>query len=166
MWFAHDCAQATWAYILETVRSAVRRLSKISNCDFECDYSYYYYYYYHHHFFNHHHKDDVIIILYFRFVLWFPRGLPSGDVPRQPERPHHPVSLRPGWDRSVHRLSALVRHGRTRLSLPRADPWHAGWAGARAVRPQLPQCQFQLVSSRNRLRTEEGIVVAVFCVRL
>ena len=25
-WFAHDCARATWAYALETVRGAVRRL--------------------------------------------------------------------------------------------------------------------------------------------
>ena len=25
-WFAHDCAWATWAYVLETVRGAVRRL--------------------------------------------------------------------------------------------------------------------------------------------
>ena len=31
--------------MLETVRSAVRRLSKISNCAFECDYYYYYYYF-------------------------------------------------------------------------------------------------------------------------
>ena len=38
MWFAHDCTQATWAYVLETVRAAVRRLSKISNCAFLCDY--------------------------------------------------------------------------------------------------------------------------------
>ena len=45
-WFAHDCALATWAYVLETVRSAVRRLSKILNCAFECNYYYYYYYYY------------------------------------------------------------------------------------------------------------------------
>ena len=29
--------------MLETVRSAVRRLSKISNSAFECDYYYYYY---------------------------------------------------------------------------------------------------------------------------
>ena len=27
-WFAHKCALATWAYMLETVRGAVRRLSK------------------------------------------------------------------------------------------------------------------------------------------
>ena len=32
--------------MLETVRGAVRRLSKISNSAFECDYYYYYYYYY------------------------------------------------------------------------------------------------------------------------
>ena len=32
--------------MLETVRSAVRRLSKISNYAFKCDYYYYYYYYY------------------------------------------------------------------------------------------------------------------------
>ena len=44
-WFAHDCAWATWAYVLKTVRSAVR-LSKISNCALECDYYYYCYYYY------------------------------------------------------------------------------------------------------------------------
>ena len=31
--------------MLETVRGAVRRLSKISNCAFECDYYYHYYYY-------------------------------------------------------------------------------------------------------------------------
>ena len=37
-WFAHDCAQSTWAFVLETVCGAVRRLSKISNCAFECDY--------------------------------------------------------------------------------------------------------------------------------
>ena len=30
--------------MLETVHGAVRRLSKISNCTFECDYYYYYYY--------------------------------------------------------------------------------------------------------------------------
>ena len=41
-WFAHCCAWATWEYVLETVRSAVRRLSKT----FEYDYYYYYYYYY------------------------------------------------------------------------------------------------------------------------
>ena len=35
MWFAHDCAHATWAYVLETVRGAVRRLQKISNSAFE-----------------------------------------------------------------------------------------------------------------------------------
>ena len=40
-WFAHDCARATWAYMLETVCSTVRRLSKISNCAFKCDYYYY-----------------------------------------------------------------------------------------------------------------------------
>ena len=34
-WFAHDCARA---YVLETVRGAVRRLYKISTCAFECDY--------------------------------------------------------------------------------------------------------------------------------
>ena len=28
MWFAHDCALAIWEYMLETVHSAVRRLSK------------------------------------------------------------------------------------------------------------------------------------------
>ena len=44
-WFVRDYARATWAYVLETVHSAVRRLSKISNCTFECDYHYYYYYY-------------------------------------------------------------------------------------------------------------------------
>ena len=42
MWFAHDCIQATWAYVLETVRGAVRRLYKISNCTFEYDYYYFY----------------------------------------------------------------------------------------------------------------------------
>ena len=41
-WFADDYVQATWAYVLETVRGAVRRLSKISNCAFECNYYYYY----------------------------------------------------------------------------------------------------------------------------
>ena len=44
-WFAHHCTRATWAYVLEMVRVAVRRLSKILNCAFECDYYYYYYYY-------------------------------------------------------------------------------------------------------------------------
>ena len=34
-WFAHDCARATGAYVLETVCGAVRRLSKILNCAFE-----------------------------------------------------------------------------------------------------------------------------------
>ena len=34
-WFAHDCARATWAYVLETVRDAVRRLQKFSNSAFE-----------------------------------------------------------------------------------------------------------------------------------
>ena len=43
-WFAHEGAQATWAYVLETVHSAVRRLYKISNCTFQCDYYYFYYY--------------------------------------------------------------------------------------------------------------------------
>ena len=43
-WFAHDCAWATWAYVLETVRRAVRRLSEISNSAFECDYCCCYYY--------------------------------------------------------------------------------------------------------------------------
>ena len=33
--FTHDCARATWAYVLQTVRGAVRRLSKISHCAFE-----------------------------------------------------------------------------------------------------------------------------------
>ena len=39
---SHDFAWATSAYVLETVRRAVRRLSKISNCAFEYDYYYYY----------------------------------------------------------------------------------------------------------------------------
>ena len=43
MWFAHDCARATSAYVLETIRGAVRRLSKISNRACECDYYYYFY---------------------------------------------------------------------------------------------------------------------------
>ena len=45
-WFARDCARATWAYVLETVCGAMRRLYKISNSAFECDYYYYCYYYY------------------------------------------------------------------------------------------------------------------------
>ena len=45
-WFAHDCASATWVYVLETFRGTVRRLYKISNCAFECNYYYYHYYYY------------------------------------------------------------------------------------------------------------------------
>ena len=49
-WFAHKCAHATWAYVLETVCGTVRRFLKISNCAFQCDYYYpyhhqYYYYY-------------------------------------------------------------------------------------------------------------------------
>ena len=36
-------ARATWACVLETVCDAVRRLSKISNSAFECDYYHYYY---------------------------------------------------------------------------------------------------------------------------
>ena len=44
MWFAHNCAQATWACVLEMVRSTARRLSKILNCAFECGCFYYYYY--------------------------------------------------------------------------------------------------------------------------
>ena len=40
-WFAHDWARVAWAYMLATVRGAVRRLQKISNCAFECDYHYY-----------------------------------------------------------------------------------------------------------------------------
>ena len=51
-WFTYDRARATWAYVLETVRGAVRRLlkkkKKKSNCAFQCDYYYYYYYYYLH----------------------------------------------------------------------------------------------------------------------
>ena len=43
-WSAHDCAWATWAYVLETVHGAVKRLSKISNCAIEWDYYYYYKY--------------------------------------------------------------------------------------------------------------------------
>ena len=35
--FTHNCAKATRAYVLETVLGAVRRLSKISNCAFQCD---------------------------------------------------------------------------------------------------------------------------------
>ena len=42
-WFAHHRALATWAYVLETVCGAVRRLSKISNCAFKCDYYNHYY---------------------------------------------------------------------------------------------------------------------------
>ena len=38
VWFAHGCARATWAYVLETVRGVVKRLQKISNSAFECDY--------------------------------------------------------------------------------------------------------------------------------
>ena len=45
-WFAYDCARATWTYVSETVRSAVRRWLKISNCAIQCDYYYYYHYYY------------------------------------------------------------------------------------------------------------------------
>ena len=37
-WFAHNYALAIWVYMLETVRGTVRKLSKISNCAFECDY--------------------------------------------------------------------------------------------------------------------------------
>ena len=37
-WFANDCAWATWTCVLETFLGAVRRLSKISNSAFECDY--------------------------------------------------------------------------------------------------------------------------------
>ena len=79
-WFAHDCTWATWAYVLETVHSAVRRLSKIlelclwmwllllllSLLSFEwllllllsllsqvsCNYYYYYHHYYHYHKFH------------------------------------------------------------------------------------------------------------------
>ena len=53
-WFAHNCAGAIWAYVLETVRGAVRRLQKISNCAFECDYYYYYYYYYYFYYYDYH----------------------------------------------------------------------------------------------------------------
>ena len=42
-WFAHDYAQTTRAYMLETARSTVRRLWKISNCAFQCDHYYSYY---------------------------------------------------------------------------------------------------------------------------
>ena len=44
-WFAHDCARAIWAYVLEIVCGAVRRLLKISNSAFECDYYNIIYYY-------------------------------------------------------------------------------------------------------------------------
>ena len=37
-WFAYDFAQATWVYVLETVRGAVKRLYKISNGAFEGGY--------------------------------------------------------------------------------------------------------------------------------
>ena len=45
-WFTHNCARATWAYELETVRGVVRRLHKISNCTFGYDYYYHYHYLY------------------------------------------------------------------------------------------------------------------------
>ena len=43
---AHIFTQATWVYVLEAVRGAVKRLSKILNCALECNYFYYCYYYY------------------------------------------------------------------------------------------------------------------------
>ena len=39
----HTIAPGPLAYVLETVRGAVRRLSKISNCAFQGDYYYYYF---------------------------------------------------------------------------------------------------------------------------
>ena len=35
VWFAHDCVLATWAYVLETVRSAMRGQWKFLDCAFQ-----------------------------------------------------------------------------------------------------------------------------------
>ena len=60
-WFAHDCARATWAYVLDTGRCTVRRLSKISYCVFEWDDDddddYYYY------------LLLLLLLLWWRFIL-------------------------------------------------------------------------------------------------
>ena len=44
--FAHDGALATWAYLLETGHSAVRKVETISICALQCDYKYEYDYNY------------------------------------------------------------------------------------------------------------------------
>ena len=71
-WLAHGCARATWAYVLETVRGAVRRLSKIS-VPFNAIIIiiivvvvvviiiiiYYYYYYYYYYYNEKHHSRST-----------------------------------------------------------------------------------------------------------
>ena len=74
--FAHDCAWATWACMLETVRGAVRRLQKISNSTFECDY--YYYYYYQHLF------QDCTLHKAIKEINMIKGRYPEGPTQRQP----------------------------------------------------------------------------------
>ena len=53
--------------MLETVCSAVRRLKKISNSTFQCDYYYYYYYYYYNIMLGTQHNCQRVLILSHRY---------------------------------------------------------------------------------------------------
>ena len=88
------------------------------------------------------------------------RSIPGGDVPRQPERPHHPVPLRPHGDRSLHHLGAVVRRGCAGVPVPRAHSGHAGRAGAGAGWSVLPQRQLPLLTRWQWLRPVAGGVLA------
>ena len=62
------------------------------------------------------------------------RWIPGGDVPWQSAGPHHPVSLWPHRDRSVHRQHQMVGRGCSRVTFHDKHRRHSTGIGAGPTR--------------------------------